>query len=128
MIAYAEDNGVCAVIIAGDMFDKGVISAHACRTAADAVVSHPDITFFYLKGNHDSTDTFIDAFDEIPENLKLFSDKWKTYSITEQGIRITGVELSDDNSSLVHPSLMLNPEDFNIVVRRRVNAVEFKNG
>ena len=103
MIAYAEDNGVCAVIIAGDMFDKGVISAHACRTAADAVVSHPDITFFYLKGNHDSTDTFIDAFDEIPENLKLFSDKWKTYSITEQGIRITGVELSDDNSSLVYP-------------------------
>ena len=128
MIAYAEDNGVCAVIIAGDMFDKGVISAHACRTAADAVVSHPDITFFYLKGNHDSTDTFIDAFDEIPENLKLFSDTWKSYRITEQGIRITGVELSDDNSSLVYPSLMLNPEDFNIVVMHgQINPYASKN-
>ena len=128
MIAYAEDNGVSAVIIAGDMFDKGNVSVHACRTAADAVVTHPDITFFYLKGNHDSADTFIESFDEVPDNLKLFSDTWKTYSISEKGVGITGVELNSANSALIYPSLLLDPDSFNIVVMHgQINRYASKN-
>ena len=125
MVGYAQDNGVCAVIIAGDMFDKGVISAHACRTVADAIMSHDGITFFYLRGNHDNADDFIDSFDEIPDNLKLFSDRWTTYSLTEDKgenggerheVKVTGVELGKDNSGTIYSSLMTNPDDINIVV------------
>ena len=51
-------------------------------------MSNPQIEFYYLKGNHDS-DNFFSKLDDIPENLHLFNEEWKTYdcgSISLSGI------------------------------------------
>ena len=78
MIDYAAGNSVDAVLICGDLFDTGNISALSRNTVKDAVIKHPNIDFYLLKGNHD-TDAFINSFEEIPVNHKLFNDTWTLY-------------------------------------------------
>ena len=75
MIAYAKDNSVKAVIIAGDLYDKKNISANARNVFLSAINNNPDITFYYLRGNHDAESLFIDC-DTIPDNIKMFNDSW----------------------------------------------------
>jgi DNA repair exonuclease SbcCD nuclease subunit len=118
MIQYASENGVEAVIIAGDLFDTKVVSAVARNTVYQAVINHPEMTFYYLKGNHDA-DSFLDHLEEIPDNLKLFDTVWKSYTANEKtagNICITGVELNADNSGTVYHTLTLDTDKFNIVV------------
>ncbi len=55
MIEYAKNNDVKAIIIAGDLFDTRNVSATARNLVKDSITSNPDIDFYYLKGNHDST-------------------------------------------------------------------------
>ncbi|MBP5607038.1 MAG: metallophosphoesterase [Lachnospiraceae bacterium] len=117
MVEYASANQVKAIIIAGDLFDKKVISARVRKTVYEVIVKYPEINFYYLQGNHD-TSSFIDHLVEIPSNLFLFSSIWKTYeliSIDDRAITISGVELDRDNSNVIYASLLLKPQDFNIV-------------
>lgn len=113
MVDYAKNNGVKAIMIAGDLFDTHNISATARNMVKDTIVSNPDIDFFYLKGNHDD-DNFLSRLDETPENLKLFKDTWKTYSYGT--VTITGLELDPSNKSSVYNSLVLDHDKFNIVL------------
>ena len=62
----AKDNSVKAVIIAGDLYDKKNISANARNVFLSAINNNPDITFYYLRGNHDAESLFIDC-DTIPD-------------------------------------------------------------
>ena len=62
MIDYASSNDVRAIIIAGDLFDKKVVTKTASNTVYQAMIDNPDIVFYYLKGNHDE-DTFLDEMD-----------------------------------------------------------------
>ena len=115
MIDYASSNDVRAIIIAGDLFDKKVVTKTASNTVYQAIIDNPDIVFYYLKGNHDE-DTFLDGLDEIPDNLKLFNDSWTTYRMGKNNqIAITGVNLSDGNKDRVFNELVLNNDSFNIV-------------
>ena len=115
MVAYASENDVKAIIIAGDMFDKKAVSKTASNTVYQTIVDNPDIDFYYLKGNHDE-DSFFLNLDSIPDNLKTFEDSWKTYRVGQNGnIVITGVELSDSNKDRIYNELVLNNDDFNIV-------------
>ena len=118
MMLYAVRKQVDAVIIAGDLYDRKNISAAARNTIRDAIDNHPDIDFYYLKGNHDA-ESFLSNLEEIPGNLKMFGDRWTTYTANEKAggnIRITGVELSRENASLIYNELSLDMEKFNIVV------------
>ena len=45
LIDYAADNGVRAVVIAGDLFDSARISAVTAGSVLDAMADHPDIDF-----------------------------------------------------------------------------------
>ena len=76
MVDYAENNEVRAILIAGDLFDTRTISATARNLVRDTIIAHPAIDFFYLKGNHER-DGFVSKLEEIPENLKLFTDSWR---------------------------------------------------
>ena len=117
MCKYAADNDVSAVIIAGDLFDKRVISKTAINAVKSAILDNPGIDFYYLKGNHDA-EGFINSLESIPDNLKLFDDKWKSYVVNPQtrgNITISGVELSSENSGTITDSLMLKADNFNIV-------------
>ncbi len=117
MVEYANAHQVSAIIIAGDLFDKKVIGAGVRKTVYEMIVKYPKIAFYYLQGNHD-TSSFIDHLEEIPANLFLFSDKWKTYELHRMGdraITVSGVELDKNNVNSIYASLILKPQDYNIV-------------
>ena len=118
MVEYAGENGVLAVIIAGDLFDTGNISAGTRNSVIDVISSHPGICFYYLMGNHGGGERFLRAIRDMPENLFLFDDKWKTFILSEGAksrITLSGTELSKDNMNTIYSSLILDPNDFNIV-------------
>ncbi|MCM1047814.1 MAG: DNA repair exonuclease [Clostridiales bacterium] len=118
MIQYALDNDIRAILIAGDLFDKKKVSRTALSIVRQAIDMHPQIEFFYLKGNHD-VDSLLGDMEEIPDNLKLFGDSWTSYELEgENGLRVTinGMELNADNSGSAYDSLVLNYDCFNIVM------------
>lgn len=113
MVHYAAQNEVSAILIAGDMFDAKNISATTRNTVLFQIENHPDITFYYLKGNHDN-DNFLSGLHEIPVNLKMFSSQWTSYEMGN--IVISGIELSGENSSSAYISLVPDSKKFNIVM------------
>lgn len=115
MVTYASQNGVSAILIAGDLFDTGNISATARNVVLYNISGHPEINFYYLQGNHDH-DNFLSGLEEIPENLKLFGAQWLTYGEAGGRISISGLELSDENLESAPVSLVLDSDKFNIVM------------
>lgn len=113
MTEYASEQNIQAILIAGDLFDTRNISASVRNTVLFCITAHPSVTFYYLRGNHD-TDNFLSGLEEIPENLKLFGSRWTTYH--QGGIAISGVELSPENAGSVYVSLVLDVRSFNIVM------------
>lgn len=111
LAAYATDNGVTAVIIAGDMFDGKKVSAKTKGRVVAAVKNNPAVDFLYLSGNHDESDVFSE--EELPANLKRFADKWTSYRYGNTAI--TGAT-SGENPEFLYGSLSLAENDINIVV------------
>ena len=113
MVDYAEKEGVQAILICGDLFDRRKISAMARNTVLKTIVGHPEISFFYITGNHEQ-DGFLESIQEKPDNLKLFGKNWKTY---EAGpLAITGADPGDGTALDLCRSLVLDPSCFNIVM------------
>ena len=114
LVDYAAGNGVEAVLIAGDMFDKPHIRKEAKRRVMAAISENPGVEFYYIKGNHDKCDFIEEGIDEVPDNLHLFDRDWISY---EQGeVVITGVELLSSNSATVADRLVLDRAKTNIVM------------
>ncbi len=113
MVDYAAAHEVEAILIAGDLFDTKNISATARHTVWDAIRGHEDITFFYLKGNHD-TDSFLKGQEELPKNFKTFHDTWTAYDLGE--VVISGLELSRENVLGAASSLVLDSSRVNLVM------------
>ena len=113
MVDYAKENGIKAIIIAGDMFDKKNVSVKAKKIVQNAIKANPEIDFLYLKGNHDESG-FIDD-EEKPANLKTFnSQQWTSYQYGN--ITITGIEFGEKNNYDIYNSLILEKNKINIVV------------
>ena len=120
-VRYAAENGVEVIIIAGDLFDVRKISATARDAVRDSIEQNPEMTFYYLRGNHDA-DGFVQAVIEksgkLPDNLKMFTREWTSYRFTSKdgtSIVVTGAEMDKENSSELTASLALDHSDFNIV-------------
>ena len=120
-VRYAADNGIEAIIIAGDLFDVAKISATARDAVRDSIEQNPSITFFYLRGNHDA-DSFekavVEKSGKLPDNLKMFSREWTSYRYEARdgvSVVITGAEMDAFNRASLVSSLALNHSDFNIV-------------
>lgn len=113
MVSYGKENGVDAILIAGDLFDTGSVTVKTRTAVASAITENPEIEFYYLKGNHD-TDNFLSAWEELPENLHLFSEEWKSYQLGE--VTISGVELSTENTNIIYDGLVLDPNHLNLVM------------
>ncbi len=127
MVDYAEANEVEAILIAGDLFDTRNVSATVRNAVRDAILFHPGIDFLYLKGNHDN-DNFLAKLDELPENLKLFGSEWTSYEYEEGGVVVTGLELTEENSSYAYNSLVLPHESYNIVMLHgQIDGYQKKN-
>lgn len=118
MVNYASEQGVRAIIIAGDMFDTNRVSVTVRNTVIGTINNHPEIDFYYLKGNHDHNNV-LEIQEESPGNLKMFGDVWHTYAAnpdTNHSIMITGVELEQCKKDSFYDSLVLDYNKFNIVV------------
>ncbi|MBE6035000.1 MAG: DNA repair exonuclease [Clostridiales bacterium] len=131
MVEYAVSNGVDAVIIAGDLFDTKTISVGTRNSVIDAITSHPQIGFYYIKGNHGGGDRFLELLKEKPDNLYVFDESWMTYKLSTRGetsITLSGIELCETNVGTLYSSLMLDPRDFNIVaLHGQISAYHDRN-
>ena len=78
LVEEAKIQGAGAIIIAGDLFDSDRISRKALDTALDVIEATPDITFFYLQGNHEG-DAFLTTRRALPGNLLTFGEDWTYY-------------------------------------------------
>lgn len=117
MVDYAAEHSVDGILIAGDLFDTKKVDRGTGSAVLSAITGHPEILFFYLRGNHDA-DGFLQSLDEIPDNLKLFGDTWRSYAWEEAGatIVITGVESSAQNAQTLYTSLRLDSKHINLVM------------
>lgn len=113
MVDYAAEQGVDAILIAGDLFDRSTISATAKNTVLSQIREHPELSFYYLRGNHDC-DNFLPQGEEVPANLHTFGENWKTYELGR--VAITGIELSKENAGYAFRSLALDADRFHIVM------------
>ena len=113
LVDYAAENSVRAILICGDMFDTGRVTKFTENMVLNSIKDHPGISFYLLKGNHDS-ESFIDELSDIPENLFLFNDSWTVYDV--DGVKIHGVELNAANSMSVQQNFAPDPADINIVM------------
>ena len=124
MIEYADREHAEAVLIAGDLFDRRQISAAARNAVLDVLRKHPQTDVYYVTGNHER-DGFLQAVPEIPGNLKLFGEEWRSY---ERGpVTVTGADLRSGNGADLFASLVLDPGKFNIVLLHGL-AVGYASG
>lgn len=114
MFSYAQEEGIGAIIIAGDLFDKDQGIKTLKNHVVTLIENYPEISVYYVKGNHDGQS----GFERIPENLYLFSEsEWTSYLLPgSKKIKITGTELNKNNKTYIYDTLNLPRDDFNIVV------------
>ena len=107
MVRTAAEEGVEAVLIAGDLFDGARVTKSTENYVLDLIASHPMIDFFYLSGNHDKGSTIF-ATEQRPANLYTFGMTWTTYR--KGNLAIAGAEIPNADT------LSLEPEDVNILL------------
>lgn len=90
LLSFAVEKKVQGILIAGDLFDSPVVSHGTMDFFLSTISEHPEISFFYLRGNHDTENTFCYQ-ENLPKNLFLFSEKGKKYRLNDR-LLLTGVE------------------------------------
>lgn len=113
MAEYAADHGAKVMLIAGDLFDGSHVTKRTQNMVKETILRFPFVDFLYLKGNHDG-ENFLDAWEERPDNLKLFGNDWTYYRYED--VVIAGAEFAEGNADNLYDSLLLNRNDCNIVL------------
>lgn len=109
MIKEGAEEGVHGIIIAGDLFDSTKPGKRVLDIVKGEISGHEEITFYYLKGNHEK-DAFLDSFETMPDNLKVFGDHFTKFRVGK--VVISGMVLGTENP---YVSMQFNKEDINIV-------------
>ena len=107
LVRLADENGVAAILIAGDLFDSDHITKKTQKYVIDLIASHPDLYFFYLAGNHDRGNALASLTDK-PQNLCTFQEGWSSYEFGD--VTISGSEAPDPDA------LHLDADALNIVL------------
>ena len=111
MVEFAKKEGVRAILLAGDIFDSDRPLKRDKEFFYDVVKGNPEIDFLYLRGNHDSEESYIEGG---IENLKTFSEEWTGYDYGE--VYICALELSKQNALSLYSTLKLDENRKNIVM------------
>ncbi|MBQ7766209.1 MAG: metallophosphoesterase [Lachnospiraceae bacterium] len=111
IVHYAKEEGVSAILIAGDLFDTQNIAAKVVNLVWDLIAGNPEIDFLYLRGNHDWKTNFTEGR-TIPDNFKCFDTDWVEYRYGE--VSVWGKETLEDDAN--YASLITEPERVNIVM------------
>lgn len=113
LVAFAVREQVSAVLIAGDLFDSAYVSAKTVDYVLEQIRGAADVTFFYIRGNHDEDrDAFAGL--KLPENLKTFGNTWRSFRCGEAVI--TAIEPQGDGWQRMYDRLKLNEYDLNLVM------------
>lgn len=108
---YANNNGVSAIIVAGDLFDDKFTTAQTVQSVADIVKSsHAD--WFVLRGNHGGSAPY-DKLQQLSPKIHFFGDAWSYYNFAN--VTICGRELGKDDIAQWQ-KLSLDASRYNIVV------------
>ncbi len=110
--AYAKENAVAAVLLAGDLFEENEIATDLKREVLLCIEQAKPVVFFYVTGNHDEGITLENA----PDNFLRFSKNhtWASYALGENVV-VTGLDYADF-SERNFASLSLSPDNYNIVL------------
>ena len=119
---YAKENGVSAVIIAGDLFDENGVAPHSKKETLACIAAANPVRFFYVSGNHDSDAAFVG---ELPPNLFIFSHDhgWYSYDLGEN-ITLTGADARNFAQAFSSP-LRLPQNKYNIVTLHGEKDIPF---
>ncbi len=112
LCSYAKENGVTAVILAGDVFDTAKNSEKVVSRFLEAIASATPVDFIFFTGNHDEGLEFLSQ-KTLPDNIKVISDEWGY--IQYQNVVISGITLTKSNSNVLYDTLSLDNENVNIV-------------
>ena len=110
LVEYANSNSISLIMLSGDIFDSNTPVKKDKDFFYNVIKNNPNITFLYLKGNHDVSNTNVETYD----NLKVFSSSWQSYQFNN--IVISGIELDDSNMTSFYSTLTLTENNVNIVM------------
>ena len=111
MVRYAKENDVKVILLSGDVFDSDRPLKKDKEFFYTVVKNNSDIDFLYLRGNHDSRESYTES--DIA-NLKMFTREWTHYLYGN--IEICGIEMEEGNASSLYSELNLMKERVNIVM------------
>ena len=111
MVDFAVKNGVGAVLIAGDMFDRKTVSKIVRDTVFNCIEKAENKEFYYVRGIHDENFEAV----ELPRNMHVFTDEWTSFDLGEN-ITLSGSELTKNNCGYILSSIRNSPDCFNIVM------------
>lgn len=95
MSDYADNNGIDAIIVAGDLFDDQYVSKTTVATVAQ-IVNGSRAQWFVLQGNHGSAEPYL-ALKELCPKIKMFGEDWKYYTLGN--VCICGRELGVNDAA-----------------------------
>lgn len=108
---YANNNGVEAIIVAGDLFDEKFTTDQTVRSVAD-VVRSGNASWFVLRGNHGGSAPYEKLRKLCPE-IHFFGDDWTKYTLGN--VTICGRELGA-NDREEWGNLTLDESAYNVLV------------
>lgn len=89
LVRTATENGVTALLIAGDLFDSVHVTRSTEKYVRDLIAMCPQLHFYYLAGNHDRG-SVVKTWEDPPANLFTFDNGWTSYRLGD--VVITGSE------------------------------------
>lgn len=113
IVSFAQREQVAAVLIAGDLFESVHVSARTVDYVLETIRSAENVTFFYLRGNHDGNRDPFGGY-KRPDNLKCFSDTWTSYRFGNA--LITGIDPRYEDWETFYETLQLPEDAVNIVM------------
>ena len=108
---YANNNGVAAIIVAGDLFDEQFTTDQTVKSVAD-VVKNCKADWFVLRGNHGGAKPYEKLRELCPE-IHFFDDEWTKYTV--DGVTVCGRELGT-NDAEQWEKLSLDKSTYNVLV------------
>ena len=111
MSEYANNNGVEAILVAGDLFDDKFTTAQTVQSVAD-VVKASNAKWFVLRGNHGGSAPY-DKLHQLCPQICFFGDEWTYCGLGN--VTICGRELGHDDVTN-WGKLSLDPSRYNVVV------------
>ncbi|MDO4461822.1 MAG: metallophosphoesterase [Bacteroidia bacterium] len=111
VVKRAHSEGVGVILFSGDVFDKPRPTMKDKKQFYNLVKDYPNIQFLYLRGNHD----YVQSYHEDIPNLLTFTDsEWTKYEFG--GVVVAGRELTKENVESLHEGLLLDEDNYNIVM------------